>query len=68
MVDEAAGMLGTRDAVSGVRKILEDGTSADRQIKVWKDSGEDTKAVVDWLISETMAGFPTPKSASQPPR
>ncbi|MEI8256940.1 MAG: carboxylate-amine ligase [Deltaproteobacteria bacterium] len=58
MVDEAAGMLGTRDVLKGVSKILVDGTSADRQVAVWKAAGKDTRAVVDWLIAETMAGFP----------
>ncbi len=58
MVDEAAGILGTRDVLKGVRKILVDGTSADRQVAVWKAAGKDTRAVVDWLIAETMAGFP----------
>ncbi len=33
--------------------ILERGTSADRQLAVWRASGEDMRAVVDYLIAET---------------
>lgn len=56
-VDEAAGMLGTRDELKPIRDILANGTSADRQLEVWKKNGEDTRAVVDYLIAETMSGF-----------
>ncbi|MDP3277116.1 MAG: carboxylate-amine ligase [Deltaproteobacteria bacterium] len=64
-VDEAAGMLGTRKDLEGIKRILEEGTSADRQLEVYRKSGGDTKAVVDWLIEETMRGLP--KSDSTPP-
>jgi carboxylate-amine ligase len=53
-VDEAAGVLGTRKSVDGVKDILRVGTSADQQIEVFKRSGGNTKAVVDWLMAETM--------------
>ncbi len=33
--------------------MLERGTSADQQVKVFNAAGEDTKAVVDYLIAET---------------
>lgn len=55
-VDEAAGLLGTRDEVRGINRILAEGTSADAQIEVFRRSGGDMKAVVDHLIKETMAG------------
>lgn len=56
-VDEAAGLLGTRAALAPIRDILTNGTSADRQLEIFKKSG-DTKAVVDYLMAETMAGLP----------
>lgn len=59
-VDEAAGLLGTRDELKGIQNILKEGTSADWQLDVWRRSGGDTKAVVDFLIKETMEGL-TPK-------
>ena len=54
-VDEAAEMLGTRDVVRKVVDIAREGTSAHRQIEVY-DRTKDMKAVVDWLIAETMQG------------
>lgn len=72
-VDEAAGMLGTREELrSGVERIFRDGTSADRQLKVFQDSGMDAKKVVEHLMRETMEGIPElplegPASKSAPP-
>jgi glutamate---cysteine ligase / carboxylate-amine ligase len=65
-VDDAADELGTRDEVAKVKRILEEGNSAERQLRVYKESGNDPKAVVDWLIAETMneLGDPGPP----PPR
>lgn len=56
-VDDAAAAFGTRDEVRGVLRILDEGTSADRQLEVFRRSGGDPKAVVDWLIHETMNGI-----------
>lgn len=56
-VDEAAGVLGTRKNLEGIKEILRVGTSADQQIEVYKRSGGNTKAVVDWLMEETMRGL-----------
>ena len=47
--------LGIRQEVQYAYKILEGGSSADRQIKVFEKSSN-TKAVVDSLIAETKAG------------
>jgi len=49
--------LGSRDAVNVVRWILENGTGADRQLRVWEQSGQDLKAVVDYMIAETRHGL-----------
>lgn len=68
-VDEASTLLGTRDELrAGVERILRDGTSADRQLEVWKKSGLDPKKVVDHLIAETMEGIDElPLEGSTPP-
>ena len=52
VVDE----LGSRKEVEYAFKILEEGSSADRQIAVYEKSGGDIKAVVDHLIAETREG------------
>jgi hypothetical protein len=40
-----------------IPRILEEGTSADQQLRVFEASGKNPKAVVDWLIEETMRGI-----------
>ncbi len=68
-VDPAAQLLGTRDELRGnVARILREGTSADRQLKVYQTSGMDPKKVVDHLIAETMFEVPIlNKEPTQPP-
>ena len=51
MVDE----LGTRKEVEYAYRILAEGTSADRQLRTFQQTG-DLKAVVDQLIVETEEG------------
>lgn len=51
VVDE----LGSRKEVEYAYRILDEGTSADRQLRVFKETG-DLKAVVDHLIRETEEG------------
>jgi carboxylate-amine ligase len=54
--------LGSREEVEYVRTILRNGTSADRQVGVYKANGGDEnseealQAVVDHLIKETREG------------
>jgi len=55
-VSEASDLLGTSDIVAHAIDIQREGTSAHRQIEVFEKSGGDPKAVVDWLIDETMRG------------
>ncbi len=69
-VDEAATLLGTRDELKGaIERIHREGTSADRQLKVYAENGMDPKKVVDHLIAETMEGVPVQAegSSSGPP-
>ena len=46
-VDDVLDELGSREEVDHIRWILEHGTGADRQLRVWQESGGDFKAVVD---------------------
>src|SRR5262249_12316495 len=56
-VDPVLDGLGSRKEVESVLKIVEHGTSADRQLAIFKQTN-DLKAVVDNLIAETMEGVP----------
>jgi carboxylate-amine ligase len=51
-VDDVVDELGSRAHVAHVRNILRDGTSADRQLKVYRETG-DLKAVVQHIVRET---------------
>ncbi len=55
-VREASDILGTTDVVERAIEIQRDGTSAHRQLEVFERSKGDVRAVVDWLIEETMRG------------
>ena len=57
LIDHAVDELGSREAINGVRKIMERGTGADRQLKVFEESNGDLKAVVDYMASETREGL-----------
>src|ERR1017187_9635674 len=51
-VDDVVDELGSREAINGIRKIVENGNGADRQLRVFKETGDLTK-VVDYIIQET---------------
>ncbi len=55
-VDDVVDELGSRKELEYIHTILAVGTSADRQLKVYEETGE-MNAVVDQLISETMDGI-----------
>lgn len=61
LVDEQIERLGSREQVEVIYRILEHGTSADRQLRVYQQHGGDAnraealRAVVDHLIEETSA-------------
>jgi len=57
VVDE----LGSREAVEHVHRVLAEGTSADRQLAVYRQTG-DLKAVVRHLIAETRNGMEGPEA------
>jgi glutamate---cysteine ligase / carboxylate-amine ligase len=53
-VDDVVDDLGSREQVSGILDILRDGTSADRQLRVYRETN-DLKAVVREVVAETRA-------------
>jgi carboxylate-amine ligase len=57
LVNPVVDELGSRNAINGIRDILKNGTGADRQLKVFAESGGDLKAVVDYMAKETAAGL-----------
>jgi glutamate---cysteine ligase / carboxylate-amine ligase len=55
-VDDVVDELGSRKEVEYIREIMRMGTGADRQLKVFRKTG-DMKAVVDYIIEETEVGL-----------
>jgi len=55
-VDEVVDDLGSRAEIEHIHTILERGTSADEQLRVWRETG-DFKAVVDHLIERPWRKF-----------
>ena len=51
-VDDLVDELGSRKALQYVHTIIAEGTSADRQLQVYRETG-DLRAVVRWLVEET---------------
>ena len=55
IIDDVLDELGVREEVEYVHTILERGTSADRQLQVYRET-EDLRAVIEHLVEETRAG------------
>lgn len=55
-IDDVAGPLGIRNAISNVHKMLEEGTGADRQLKVFEQT-QSLPTVVDYIHSQFLAGL-----------
>jgi glutamate---cysteine ligase / carboxylate-amine ligase len=64
-VDDVVDELGSRKEVEYVREILKMGTGADRQLQVYRKTG-DMKAVMDYIIEETEVGVGEDETASMP--
>ena len=62
-VDDVVDDLGSRSAVEYVHTILREGTSAERQLRVYQETG-DLKAVVRHLVEETRGGVVQPRASS----
>ncbi len=57
-VDDVVDELGSRQEINYIHRILENGTGADRQLRIFQETGDLTK-VVDYIIYETEAGLST---------
>lgn len=55
-VDDVVDELGSRHEIKYIEKMLENGTGADRQLKIYESTG-DLKNVVDYIVSETNHGL-----------
>jgi carboxylate-amine ligase len=62
-VDDMVDELGSREEISYVRTILKNGNGADRQLRVYHETG-DFKKVVDYMIAETEYGLFPPDVAA----
>jgi glutamate---cysteine ligase / carboxylate-amine ligase len=63
LVDDVVDELGSRSAVNYVKTILDEGTSADRQLRVFEQTG-DMKEVVRHLVRETRASAMDERTSS----
>lgn len=54
-VDDVVDQLGSRKEVAYVHTILREGTSADRQLAIFSRT-QDLRAVVDYLVEDTLTG------------
>jgi len=64
-VDDVLDELGSREEVEYIREIMKNGTGADRQLQVYRETG-DMKAVVDYIIEETETGVEEDEANSLP--
>ena len=55
-IDDVTGPLGIRNAVNNVHRMLEQGTGADRQLKVFEDTNS-LPAVVDYIHAQFLVGL-----------
>ena len=55
-IDDVVDELDSREELEYIHKILETGSGADRQLRVFAETG-DLKKVVDYIIEETEAGL-----------
>ena len=56
MIDEVVDELGSRDEIDYIHEMLKMGSGADRQLKVFHETG-DLKKVVDYIVEETKVGI-----------
>src|SRR5579862_8370319 len=62
LIDDVVDELGSREEINYIHEMLKMGTGADRQLKVFEETG-DLKKVVDYLVSETKIGVMEPSAA-----
>jgi hypothetical protein len=56
-LDDVVDELGSRREVEGLNWILQNGSGADRQLRVYEATGGDLKKVVDYICEETSHGL-----------
>jgi carboxylate-amine ligase len=64
-VDDVVDELGSRKEVESIRWILDNGSGADRQLAVYRETGEDLKKVVDYICDETAHGIDAPAAGTE---
>ena len=62
-VDDVVDELDSREEINYIHEMLERGSGADRQLRVYQETG-DLKKVVDYIIEETEAGLAEDEPAS----
>ena len=55
-VNDVVDELGSRNEINYIRTMLAQGSGADRQLSVWRET-HDLRAVVDYMAAETRAGL-----------
>ncbi len=55
LIDDVVDELGSREEINYIHEMLKMGTGADRQLKVFEQTG-DLKQVVDYMVEETRVG------------
>src|SRR5271167_450474 len=55
LIDDVVDELGSREEINYIHEMLKMGTGADRQLKVYEETG-DLKKVVDYIVAETRVG------------
>jgi carboxylate-amine ligase len=63
-VDDVARELGSAGEIAYIHRILEEGSGADRQLRIFEQTG-DLKKVVDYVIEETQQGLLEPAEAAR---
>jgi carboxylate-amine ligase len=61
ILEDVVEELGSGDEIAYIRTMLEQGTGADRQLKVFHETG-DLKEVVKYIIEETESGVVQPEA------
>ena len=56
LIEDVVDELGSRKQINYIHRILEQGTGADRQLRIYQETGDLTK-VVDYIVYETEAGL-----------
>jgi carboxylate-amine ligase len=56
LVDDVVDELGSRNEINYIQRILDEGTGADRQLRVFRETG-DLRKVVDCIVQETESGL-----------